>query len=153
MDYEEKLFEIFYQSSVHQSLTLNGVDASTQDMAQFRRDRLKQFRNWRKNPDAFWIVVERDGMPVAYAATDYNKTFNQLGVGDLCVDEKYRGQGIAKELLEKIEAKAKELGATSIFLGVNKNNKEARALYEKYGFAYEENMYLDMKKVVNKTLK
>lgn len=148
MKYEEQLFEIFYQSSVYQSLTLNEVDTSTQDMEQFRRDRKKQFKNWRKNPDAFWIIVERDGMPVAYAATDYNKTFNQLGVGDLCVDEKYRGQGIAKELLDKIEAKARELGATSIFLGVNKNNSKAREIYEKFGFAYEENMYLDMKKML-----
>lgn len=146
MTYEEQLFEIFYQSSVYQCLILNGVDISTQDMKQFRYDRQKQFKNWRKNPDAFWIIIERDGKPVAYAAADYNKTFNQLGVGDFCVDAKYRGQGIAKELLVKIEAKAKELGARSIFLGVNKNNTAARSLYEKHGFKYEENMYLDMKK-------
>lgn len=144
-DYEEKLFKVFYQSCVHQSLVLNDFDLKKFETEDFRKDRLKQFKNWRKNPDAIWIIVERDGEPVAYAATDFNKNFNELGVGDLCVDEKWRGRGIAKELTEKLIEKAKELKAGSIFLGVHRNNAVARKLYEKSGFKYQENKYLDMK--------
>lgn len=143
--YEDKLFEIFYQSQLHQSLDLNGFDRKKFATEDYRKDRLKQFKTWRENPDAIWIIVERDGEPVAYAATDFNKPFNELGVGDLCVDEKWRGKGIAKELTEKLIEKARELKAGSIFLGVHRNNLVARKLYEKAGFQYQENKYLDMK--------
>ena len=147
-NFEDQLFEIFHQSQTYKNLTLSGIDSASHDMKQFRRDRLEQYKNWRKNPDAIWIVIERDGKPVAYAATDINKTFNELGVGDLCVAVEWRGKGVAKELMAKIEEKAKELGAGSIFFAVHKDNLVARKLYEKHGYTYEENKYLDMKKML-----
>ena len=51
----------------------------------------------------------------------------------MCVDNKYRGQGIGSSLLEFIEKYAKEANCTDIYLTVNEENTNAIKTYEKFG--------------------
>ena len=61
----------------------------------------------------------------------------QLGI--LIGDSDWRGKGVA---IEVIKASAHYLsyryGVTTIFLGVNQNNKEAVSVYQKLGFKIKE---------------
>ena len=53
---------------------------------------------------------------------------------NLTIDEDYRGNGIASELLEMIIAKCHILGSKMIFLETRITNEPAIKLYEKFNF-------------------
>ncbi|MGE8205333.1 N-acetyltransferase family protein [Heyndrickxia sp. NPDC080065] len=55
----------------------------------------------------------------------------------LGVSEKYRGQGVASRLFDKMFAWAKEMGFTRLELTVIKDNDKAFNLYRKMGFVLE----------------
>ena len=57
-----------------------------------------------------------------------------LNVHDLAVLEEYRGQGISRALLEKVETTARELGCSRITLEVQEHNTRARKVYASAGF-------------------
>lgn len=141
MDYEDQLFEIFYQSQVRQRVELDRAHRESED---FRRSERAHFDTWRSNEKALWIVVERDGAPVGYAVTDYNPVTRGFGICNLGVVQSMRGQGVGTEIMQQVIAKARELGAASIGLTVHKGNAEAVALYEKMFFEVEDSDYLDM---------
>jgi len=58
-----------------------------------------------------------------------------LNVHDLAVLPAYRCRGIADSILQAVEHKARELGCCKITLEVREDNRAARALYRKHGFA------------------
>jgi [ribosomal protein S18]-alanine N-acetyltransferase len=58
----------------------------------------------------------------------------QYEILTLCVNPDWRGRGLARQLLEKLTARAKETGAKTIFLEVADDNKAARKFYEGAGF-------------------
>ncbi|MFW5702927.1 MAG: GNAT family N-acetyltransferase [Candidatus Dojkabacteria bacterium] len=58
--------------------------------------------------------------------------FKVLGIGGVCIHKKYRGQGIAKELLEM--GLASELAKSSDFALLTTELDETGGLYEKVGF-------------------
>ena len=57
-----------------------------------------------------------------------------LNLHDFAVLAEYRGQGIARQLLEAVEAKARELGCCKVTLEVDEHNHRARQLYRVAGF-------------------
>ncbi len=57
-----------------------------------------------------------------------------LNLHDFAVLAEYRGQGIARQLLEAVEAKARELGCCKLTLEVDEHNHRARQLYRAAGF-------------------
>lgn len=57
-----------------------------------------------------------------------------LNVHDMVVARRYRGRGISKRLLEKVEEIAKELGCCKLTLEVLEGNRIAQAAYKAYGF-------------------
>ena len=59
----------------------------------------------------------------------------ELYLDDLCVDEDYRGCGIGKALIERLISYGKEIGCYNLDLNVWEFNENARAFYEKCGFA------------------
>ena len=71
------------------------------------------------------IVKEREHKGFRYR--------KQMDVDAICVDEKYRRQGIATELLDYVKKYALELDCTDIFLNVNPQNDIGIHLYEKFG--------------------
>ena len=84
-------------------------------------------------------VAAIDGYVVGYAMCQiripdsnmYPKRIFHLD--DLCVDEKYRGQGIGKALYQKVVEAAKEYGCYEITLNAWPDNEIAMKFYEKMG--------------------
>ncbi len=60
--------------------------------------------------------------------------FEDGEVANIAVDAPYRGQGIAKALMQEMHARAKSLGATRCLLEVRKGNAEAIGLYARMGY-------------------
>ena len=59
----------------------------------------------------------------------------ELYIEDLCVDEKYRRQGIASKLLDYVVELGRNKGCTYLTLNVWDFNEGARIFYEKEGFS------------------
>ena len=57
-----------------------------------------------------------------------------INIHDLAVLPEYRGRGIGKQLLNRIEQKARETGHCKVTLEVQENNLCARHVYEECGF-------------------
>lgn len=53
---------------------------------------------------------------------------------DICISPDFQGQGLGKQLLTEFSNKAKELGATSLFLEVRAKNISALMMYINAGF-------------------
>lgn len=58
-----------------------------------------------------------------------------INIHDFAVVPGSRGQGIGRALMDAVEQKARELGATKLTLEVGENNAPARAVYERAGFS------------------
>jgi GNAT superfamily N-acetyltransferase len=63
-----------------------------------------------------------------------------LNIHDLIVSSPYRGQGLSKLILQRVEAIAFDLGCCKITLEVLEGNHAAKAAYKSFGFSgYELN--------------
>lgn len=58
----------------------------------------------------------------------------QYYLQDVCVDEEYRGKGIASKMMHFVFDFAQENHIFRIFLTSSRNRLDAHALYEKFGF-------------------
>lgn len=63
-------------------------------------------------------------------------------VEDVIVDRQYRGEGIGRELLRRLEEKALSSGLTSLQLAADKGNKRAFGFYTKNGWETTNLVYL-----------
>jgi ribosomal protein S18 acetylase RimI-like enzyme len=85
-------------------------------------------------------IAVADGTLVGFIATDIDEApdvFNRpdrLLIGDFYVQEGYRGEGLAHELMEYAAERAREAGCSELTLNVDVNNKRAIRFYEKLGF-------------------
>src|SRR5215471_14347507 len=87
-------------------------------------------------------VAEEDSIVVGFATVLAREPFTELDdppghyalIADLVVLEPYRGRGIARGLLERAEAYARQAGATELRIGVLSGNRTARRLYLDVGF-------------------
>lgn len=68
---------------------------------------------------------------------------DEFYIDSIAVDEKFRGQGFAKELILHSFAKAKELGYKKVSLIVDVNKPKVRKFYESLGFKF------NTKKIIN----
>lgn len=63
-----------------------------------------------------------------------------INIHDVIVRQQHRGQGIAKRMLQRVEAIAQEMGCCKLTLEVLENNYVAQAAYRSFGFhGYELN--------------
>ncbi|MGH7923680.1 MAG: GNAT family N-acetyltransferase [Candidatus Binatus sp.] len=92
----------------------------------------------RAHPACYVFLAYRDDKPVGFSICFMGfSTFNTrplLNIHDIFVDSSVRGTGIGAMLLERIEAKARELNCCRITLEVREDNRVARGLYRKVGF-------------------
>ncbi|MEM8866960.1 MAG: GNAT family N-acetyltransferase [Verrucomicrobiota bacterium] len=58
-----------------------------------------------------------------------------MNIHDFAVAPEFRGQGVARALLEKVEEVAKELGCDKLTLEVLEGNRRAQSVYKQFGFA------------------
>ncbi|WP_103635520.1 GNAT family N-acetyltransferase [Campylobacter concisus] len=68
---------------------------------------------------------------------------DEFYIDSIAVDEKFRRQGLAKELILHSFAKAKELGHKKVSLIVDVNKPKVRKFYESLGFKF------NTKKIIN----
>jgi GNAT superfamily N-acetyltransferase len=92
----------------------------------------------RAHPACYILLAYRDGKPVGFAICFLGfSTFMArplINIHDIFVDSSLRGAGIGGMLLERIEAKARELNCCRLTLEVREDNRVARGLYRKVGF-------------------
>ncbi|MEH7245315.1 arsinothricin resistance N-acetyltransferase ArsN1 family A [Neobacillus niacini] len=96
-------------------------------------------RNWLENHRGRYkvIVAEEMGQIVGWASLNqYNNRCAYDGVADLSVyiSREYRGKGVGKKLLARLEYLAKENGFHKIILFTFPFNQLGQGLYEKMGF-------------------
>lgn len=97
---------------------------------------------------------EVDGKIVCFISASIS--IDESDILQVCVDEKYRRKGFAKELLTSFENIMKKKGVKDLFLEVNENNTPAISLYQKMNFSqisirkkyYGENSAIVMHKVL-----
>nr|WP_242003493.1 GNAT family N-acetyltransferase [Culicoidibacter larvae] len=94
-----------------------------------------------QNPESEFYFLFVDGRLAAYlklnvgAAQSETIADNALEVERIYVKPEFKRRGLGKYLMEKSEAIAKELGKSSMWLGVWEDNKAAQSFYEQMGFA------------------
>ena len=95
-----------------------------------------------KDPEQFIAVAEKDGTICGFAVlhhinrpgNPFMKERDFLDIDEFCVDEAFRRQGIASEMIAFIREFAKEKGFHRIELNMWEFNQEALAFYEAAGF-------------------
>ena len=81
-----------------------------------------------------------DGEFVGFVTTDVDESStvfdrpDRLVVCDIYVREPYRGTGLARELIERVRRRAREIGCAELKLEVDADNDRAIAFYERLGF-------------------
>ena len=88
------------------------------------------------------IVAERDGIVCGFACVQYvdkpespySFARHFYDVDEFCVDEAFRRQGVATELMNFIRQEAKTKGFDRVELNMWEFNEGARAFYEALGF-------------------
>lgn len=114
--------------------------------AEFRLDRLEE------DGYRLWIAVDGVADPTDGSLTDVDGEFvgfvgteideppsvfdrpDRLVVGDIYVRERYRGTGLAGELMDRAVERAREAGCGELALDVDVGNERAIGFYEKLGF-------------------
>lgn len=81
---------------------------------------------------AFITVAEEDGDVNAYCIIYH--VMDEGEIARVAVDEKHRGQGVGRELLDYTCEICREKGVTRLLLDVREGNMNARNFYRKYGF-------------------
>jgi len=139
--------------NIHQA-TINDLDSLT-ELFNFYRLFYKQASDLKgarefleerltKNESVIFIAYE-DGKPVGF--TQLFPSFSSVSMqksfvlNDLFVQETARRKGVAKELINKAIALAKETKAKGILLETGKENVNAQKLYETIGFTKDSNYY------------
>ena len=74
------------------------------------------------------MTTDIDESPSVFARLD------RLVIGDIYVLERYRGTGLARELVDRARTRARESGCTELKLKVDVDNDRALAFYENMGF-------------------
>ena len=102
------------------------------------------FRGLLRRRDSDLLVAEIKGDVAAYAV--FWAVLDQGELGNLAVDERWRGKGIGSRLVEAVLEHAFDRGVKEIFLEVRKSNVRAQELYKAYGFdevGRRKNYYLE----------
>lgn len=90
------------------------------------------FRGLIRRNDADLLVGELDGVIAGYAV--FWAVTDQGELGNIAVAPEFRGQGIAKRLLDAVLLVAQQRIVREVFLEVRASNDTARELYRKRGF-------------------
>lgn len=101
-----------------------------------------------ENIEAVWVVVEDD---ISVGCIAFRK--REEGVGEvkrLFLEERYRGRGIAKELLKTVENYARKQGCHKLFLDTRITLEPAVSLYRAFGFEVvcQQGLYIQMEKEI-----
>ena len=101
---------------------------------------LKRIEQELKNPDSEFFLLRDDNKPVAYfkinfppAQTDINDP-RSLELERIYVRKEFKGRGIGRLMMRKIEEIARSHGYQYLWLGVWEKNELAISFYKRNGF-------------------
>ena len=85
------------------------------------------------NPLSLWFVAMDGDRLVGYVGSQ--SVMGWADMMNIAVDSRYRRQGIARELVNRLVAHLKSNGVYCLTLEVRASNEPAKALYEELGFS------------------
>src|SRR6185369_14387887 len=100
---------------------------------------LEFFRVELARPESILVIAEDHAMPVGYAflrmepASIEALSETSAWLHDVYVDPSFRGSGVGRRLALAAIESARQLGSSSLMLGVSPANTQARRLYEQLG--------------------
>jgi ribosomal-protein-alanine N-acetyltransferase len=77
-------------------------------------------------------VAERDGLPIGHGVLSV--AAREAHLLNVCVRRDQQGQGLGRQLVVHMLARARDCGARQVFLEVRPSNRVAGALYASLGF-------------------
>lgn len=108
------------------------------DSAFNNNDFVRLYTEWINNSInktlASHIIIKKQDKKIVGFATLSKKNETLADIGLVAVDENYRGQGIAKELILKTISVAKSIGYDDMQVVTQLDNIPANILYKKFGF-------------------
>ena len=116
---------------------LSDLDAlHTLEQSSFQGDQLsrRSIKHWISAPHGTLLICEQNSRLVAYGLLWCHKGTRLARLYSLAVHPDMRGQGIADELLKKLEGFAVEKRRIFMRLEVSKNNASAIKLYQRNGY-------------------
>jgi ribosomal protein S18 acetylase RimI-like enzyme len=137
------IVEADLENPEHQAAVVAMVNAYARDPMGNGRDLPQDVRHelipgLRRHPTSLIFLAfdgkEPVGVAVCFLGFSTFAARPLINIHDLAVIPQYRGQGIGRRLLERVEAKGRELGCCKLTLEVRNDNKPAQQLYEKVGF-------------------
>lgn len=118
-----------------------------ENVAAFIAENLTQahFADYMTDPDRLLLVARRDGRMIGYAMlvrgvpddADVRRAVTVLPaveISKMYVLADSHGGGVSATLMTAALHRAPDLGAKSVWLGVNQNNERAQRFYAKHGF-------------------
>jgi diamine N-acetyltransferase len=88
-----------------------------------------------ENPDGITLLVEEAGALIAFAQLRRTASeFGEIELARFYVDRGHHGTPVARTLMDATIAAARDLGASTLWLGVWEHNPRAIRFYEKCGF-------------------
>ena len=106
-------------------------------LSEFARTRLVgelRRRRWMRVLLAF-VDEEAAGLTICIEGFSTFACKPLLNIHDLAVVRKFRGLGIAKKMLERVEAMARNMGCCKITMEVLEGNTHAQSIYKACGYA------------------
>ncbi len=91
-----------------------------------------------------YVLVSADEEAVAFTAYVNEPVKRAVKVSKLYLLPSLHGKGIGRRLLQQVKEDALRMGATTMYLFVNKNNAKAIAAYERFGFVKAEAVVSDI---------
>jgi ribosomal protein S18 acetylase RimI-like enzyme len=137
------IVEADLENPEHQAAVVAMVNAYARDPMGNGRDLPEHVRHelipgLRKHPTSLIFLAfdgeEPVGIAVCFVGFSTFAARPLINIHDLAVLAAYRGQGVGRRLLERVEAKGRELGCCKLTLEVRDDNRPAQRLYEKIGF-------------------
>lgn len=87
------------------------------------------------DPDRWLEILRVGGAAVGYCGGEVVAAEpDTLKLGQLYLLDAFRGRGLGRFMLERVEERARQLGKGTIFLQVHKRNTAAQAFYRAAGF-------------------
>ena len=126
-----------HHAEVAPELAVLGEVRAEADSWAVRRD---LYEEWLKDPNAFVLIAESQGVPVGYAVVQVRGPEETWATGDrvaqletLTVLPGHRGQGIGSALVERMHEELRRLGASHFVVSVIASNADAVRFYERLG--------------------
>ena len=90
-----------------------------------------------------WAIVEQDGAPAGFLSWQ-REDDGRVKISKLYVLPQHQRRGIGRQMIDHISGQARAIGASALWLQVNKRNGRAIGAYLKAGFHVEKEVVFDI---------